>query len=643
MLGMTGFRRLLATVMCLLLLTSCQGSRRKSAPPAAPSAEAADIKTLYDPVYDDDFRAIFEDANKDRWDEAYRRTQLLKQKDPYDGSVERLASWVESQRKLFREQNLEDSIRAVEAKNSVFNPTVPSLLKEEKDRGLPPRKDLRDAVEQIENTPYIPPSYGKTIRQQGPLFSTESADGRMSRILDQEITVQLDDLTLEDIIFHIGRSEGINFVADKSLPAFQKKLSVNMERVALREFLHYISRNLGIQFQIGGDLIWVVDGSDPKNKREETHFYRLREGFIMPAVFGASEVDRTEINVKGITTTTEKSVVSRFVNDGAAATPSIAQAIEEFFTGSKYMIDYERNLIVAQGTPEELAGIERIIEEFDRPIQQVLIEARFITVTQGAFLQLGAAWETGRSGPTGQTPVDFTGLGAEINPSLGLQETFTNILGRANLSATLTALEQSGESHTLSAPRITLLNNLPARISDGKVQYYYEEYTVQQDVTEQRSVSSLVPEGKPAKVTSGVQLDVIASIAGDGQSIMLGLRPKVNQDVKLVTFATVTDVDSSGRVISTFDIKLPESRTQEMATRVIVKSGETVMMGGVLEREQTSFVESVPGLGNIPIIGVFFRKRTEIDKPRYLLVFVTATIIAPSGEFIVYEDTPLLP
>jgi type IV pilus assembly protein PilQ len=127
------------------------------------------------------------------------------------------------------------------------------------------------------------------------------------------------------------------------------------------------------------------------------------------------------------------------------------------------------------------------------------------------------------------------------------------------------------------------------------------------------------------KLTSGVSLDVLASVGGDGKSILLALKPEVNQDVRLVTFATVTDVDDTGKVVSTFDIKLPESRTQEIATRVVVKSGETVVMGGVLEREQRTFVESVPILGSIPIIGAAFRKRTEVDRPRYPVIFVTAT------------------
>ena len=70
-----------------------------------------------------------------------------------------------------------------------------------------------------------------------------------------------------------------------------------------------------------------------------------------------------------------------------------------------------------------------------------------------------------------------------------------------------------------------------------------------------------------------------------------------------------------------------------------VKSGQTVAMGGVLERQRSTFVESVPVLGDIPILGALFRRRTESDTPRYLLIFVTATIVKDNGEFLVYDDS----
>src|SRR5206468_12282806 len=97
------------------------------------------------------------------------------------------------------------------------------------------------------------------------------------------------------------------------------------------------------------------------------------------------------------------------------------------------------------------------------------------------------------------------------------------------------------------------------------------------------------------------------------------------------------DFDANGKVQSSFNINLPTYRTQELSTRATVKSGETVVMGGVLERQKSTFVESVPVLGDIPILGALFRRRTEVDTPRYLLVFVTATILTETGEFLVYD------
>jgi type IV pilus assembly protein PilQ len=66
-------------------------------------------------------------------------------------------------------------------------------------------------------------------------------------------------------------------------------------------------------------------------------------------------------------------------------------------------------------------------------------------------------------------------------------------------------------------------------------------------------------------------------------------------------------------------------------------------MGGVLERLQTTYVESVPILGNLPIIGAAFRRRTEVDRPRYLLVFVTATLLTEKGEYLIYDEPVTTP
>ncbi len=644
----TSTRAAAAVALLLLSLTACQNPSGPPPPKPAPPV-------TYSETHDAEIREVMSLAGKNQWEQAEAKANALYAKDPKNPTVQRVQTWVTQQAQARREQNLENKIRSIDAKNSPFNPTLQELLTEQKDRGLPPRKDVRDAVDRIENTPYIPDSYGKTVHEQGPLFDFESAKGRMAKVLDKEVSIHLDNVPLETVLVNVSQSSGVNIVADKSLPALKQVVLVNFDKVKLGEFFRYVARNYDLQFQVGPDLVWVADAKDPKKLMEETRFYRLRKGFVLPAEFPAPEATKTTTTANNITTVTEVQKYTRFVNDAAPAMPSIERAITNLFSGSKFFMDYEHNLIVARGTPEQLDVVEKIIKEFDQPIQQILIESRFVTISKPAFMQLGVLWETGGTNSLIPLPQDFTGIinnqnfpfgvnssgGTAIQTlGTGVQYPFTRVFGVDQLKATISALEQSGESQTLSEPRLTVLNNRPATIADGKVQYYYEQYTVKSTVQQYYTASSFVPEGKPTKITAGAELNVLASISGDGNSIVLALNPRINSDVQLVKYATLTDILSPGPppIVSTFDINLPQYRTQELSTRVVVKTGETVVMGGVLERQRSTYVESVPVLGDIPILGALFRRRTEVDTPRYLLIFVTATIVKDTGEFLVYGD-----
>ncbi len=370
------FARLLSLVFLSVGLIGCQSTVEKgpaevkSPKVKPPRAEAP----KYSQAHDKEITEVFELAKDGHWEEATTKIEALRKEAPNDPSVIRLHEWTQQQNELLRNQALEDTIREIDSKNSVFSPTVKNLVTEQADRGLPPRKDLRDAVQDIETSPYVPSTYNQTIYKTAPMFDFKSQAGRMAKELDKEISVKLDDVSLEAIIFQIGEAEDINFVADRSLEAFKQKLSLNFDNVKLGEFLNYVSRNFSLQFQVGDDLIWIVDGKDEQKTIEETRIYRLRKGFILPAVFGADEVSKTETKKKdGTVTTVTTQKAKTFVRDGASNTPSIEKAIQKFFNGSEYEIDYERNIILATGTREQLEVLERIIEEYDRHLQQVLI------------------------------------------------------------------------------------------------------------------------------------------------------------------------------------------------------------------------------------------------------------------------------
>ena len=630
----------LALGLALVTVAGCRTSKQGNE-----GSFSLSDRVEYSAAYDSELEFIFSLSERGKWEEAEAEVGLLIQSHPGDTTLLRIGDWVATQKKLLRQQAIEDRIRTIDAKQTGMNPSIKDIWMDNKSRGLPPRKDIRDALEMIQAEPYVPETFGKKITKRGLLFDAQSERGRMSGLLDNTVSIQTDEQTVKEILFDIGGKEGINFVADQGLAPLQQKLTLNLDRVKLGELLSYISRNVGVQFQVGENLIWVIDGKASKELIEETRFYRLRHGFMMPAQFGPEETTLVTVKPeKGPTTITETAKYEMFVNDSIMKRPSIEDAITTFFKGPEHMIDYERNLIVATGTPAQFEVLERIIEEFDRPIQQVLIEARFITISEASFLDLGFRWA---SSVAGNPPQDQTGIG---NGALGSEEglltrvTFNNvfkensILSNADLSAALTALEQSGESQLLSAPRLTLLNNRPGSINDGEVNYYYEQFTIEETLTERSISQRLVPMGQPSKITAGVSLEVVASIGGDGQSILIALHPVVNQNVSYVSLKgqTIDEVTESEQ--NKLEIFLPKWRTQELATRVVVGSGQSVMMGGVLEREQRTIVESVPILGNLPGIGALFRKRSTIDKPRYLLIFVTATLLDENGAFVTYEQ-----
>ena len=205
---------------------------RTSTGPQNPCPAAG--KVTYSKTYDAQIKEIMDLALERHWEEAEMKADALYLEAPENPFVSRVHNWVKQKGEKVREQALEDRIRPIDAKNSVFNPTISKLGDgEQKDRGLPARKDVRDTVQTIENSRYIPPTYGKTKHEQGPLFDLESAKGRMSKVLEKKVSVHLDNIPLETILLNLSQTSGVNIVADKSLAPLKQILSVNLEKVKL--------------------------------------------------------------------------------------------------------------------------------------------------------------------------------------------------------------------------------------------------------------------------------------------------------------------------------------------------------------------------------------------------------------------------
>ena len=266
-----------------------------TAPPLPPAIQPVDVTQVeYDPIYDSEIKEVFRLANANKWEAARAKSAGLVQFDPKNAMLQRLNTWVVQQGKQRREQALEDEIRNIDANHdSTYNPDALDVLKEKKDHGLPARKDVRDAVDLIESTPWIPKNFGKTIHEQGPLFDFEAAKGPMGKVLEKEVSIHLDNVPFETVILNLSQSSGVNIIADKTLPALTNRLTINLDKVKLGEFFKYVGRNYAVQFQVGQDLVWMIDAASTNRLMEEVRFYKLRKGFVLPALLGAEDITRS--------------------------------------------------------------------------------------------------------------------------------------------------------------------------------------------------------------------------------------------------------------------------------------------------------------------------------------------------------------
>jgi type II secretory pathway component GspD/PulD (secretin) len=240
--------------------------------------------------------------------------------------------------------------------------------------------------------------------------------------------------------------------------------------------------------------------------------------------------------------------------------------------------------------------------------------------------------------------------GAVATPSLDATVAYHGLLSTPMFEVIIQALEESGKSQTLSVPRVTTLNNQPARIRVGEDFRYFENFELQEVATtpdsnnNQQYVSQLVPTGEPTLEELGILLEVTPSVGADLQTVTLNLKPEISEFVRFEEYDVGSGDNGNTSTNGLSVLKLPIFRRSEIETKVAVRSGDTVVMGGLMAATQGKEITQVPILGSIPFLGALFRHEQKTNEHKNLLIFVTARILAESGEElipIISTPTPL--
>ena len=491
----------------------------------------------------------------------------------------------------------------------------------------------------------LPSTYGTTVLIDQNLSPIELPKGSQEDLINKKISLSLESADVAQLVEELN-ANGLNVIADDALQS-EKTLTVKFKDVPIKELFAYIARNMGIAFYVGENMVWVTEGETGGGPKLETRIIRLPQGFVPEVPQGGGGAPGARGgggNVAAVQDTDLEDVLTSFLSDSPE--------------GASFRIFRDRNILVIRDTRENLRFAEELIKEFDKPPLQVAIEARFITINEDDLRDVGVEMNQqltadGRSlavppfanrfGPEAVKAISSLSKFGEVDTESGEGNVIlSGVIGNRIFETVIRMIETKSSAVSLSVPRVTVMNNRTARIRKGDKLYYFEEYdTASIDMGDQGTRTTLVPTGSPTELPIGLTLDVRVNIGNDKKTIMLGLKPEIVKFIKWESYNYVNsdDDDDDDDDDTMAQIKLPRTNEQMIATSVEVQSGETVVLGGLLEQTKSNEVRKIPLLGDLPIIGFLFRRTIKSYEPKNLLIFVTARIINSRGEFVkVRED-----
>lgn len=431
--------------------------------------------------------------------------------------------------------------------------------------------------------------------------------------------VSIDDQPLTDAIKILARQAGINYLMDPNV-AFgtpgpdgkimpQPNVSIRWEKVTAQQALEALLNNYSLQ------LI-----EDPR-----THIYRI-------AARDPAAPDP---------------LVTKVIQLQYAGPSNVLASVQSVLTDkrSKVVADVRTSQLVVVATETELTAVEDMLVQLDTPTKQVLIEAKILETTVNPKTSKGVDWSGTLSGQnitfgngktvgktttiSPGTPTTTTlpgGRTITTTPSRSSQTVLETLLGAGGVSyntesgftpstaflsadgmnVVLSFLNSSDDTKVISEPRMVTLDNQKATIDVGLM---YPIVNVQASTVQTSGGSSI----SYSNLT--VSLDVTPRITANNFVEM-----KVNQSVlRLGPQFDSTVADQENKVDSFF--------TRRLETAVLIPSGNTLVMGGLISDESLTSNVKVPILGDLPILGYAFRKDSKSRSRANLIIFITPTIV----------------
>ena len=429
----------------------------------------------------------------------------------------------------------------------------------------------------------------------------------------------------------LARQAKINMVVSDQIPP-GSTVTMRLEDVSALQAIEIIARSKGLFITKIDNVYYVKTAAEREQEPTESGSYQFSYAQVAKpealtvtasAVGGAGGAGGAGAGGAGGTGGGSMSAGSATPN-----TELLTLIKNQLRSGLDPQFDLRTNTVFYREAISNIDNFRRFLVQIDKPTKQVMIEARLVEVTANPKQAYGINW-AGVVGSAGspQTISYGTSAGGFTLPSSNnniignfgqLAQGAFAILSVPEMSVTLQALNEDSDAEFLANPRIVTADNLPAKIQIVRAQ----------------PVANYIPGGAGA---DGQLLPPTFSGTTDklfGNTLLV--RPSVNKD-SFVTLSVKPEIsnkvgDESFPVAGSggITIKSPVIDTRSVESNVLIKSGDTLAIGGLIQDEVRKSRTKVPVMGDIPVLGYLFQSRSNERVKRNLLVFVTPTILDQS-------------
>lgn len=414
----------------------------------------------------------------------------------------------------------------------------------------------------------------------------------------EKLSLNFQNIEVRSVLQVIADFTGFNIITGDNVSG---NITLRLKDVPWDQALDIIMQTRGLGMRKNGNVIWIAPNEELAAKEKSRLDAELEIAEREPLVTQsfAAKYQKAE-DLKNLISDAKQSMLSK---RGSA------------------VVDARSNILFVQDTEKNLAKIEKIINQIDVPVRQVLIEGRIVLADDGFSKSLGVKFgalkKAGRFSVTGSQPgasniatcnaltTDADCGNYEYNDTL-----FTNLpaagegLGKIGLtffkaslnlllSVELSAAEADNKTKTISSPKVITGNQQKATIESG-VEIPYQEAS-----------SSGATSVSFKKATLG--LEVTPQITPDN---------KINMEL-LIKKDSVGDVTNG----------VPAINTNRVETKVLVDNGETAVLGGIFEESTTKTVNKVPFFGDLPLFGRLFKQNSDTISKNELLIFITPKLL----------------